>query len=115
MKENKDYLRKRNRSNNHYNKNKNGQKPFSIEFSQPNIDENETPAQSNDIIKIGKHWEGINKIEPKNTSGKIYFYEKENVFLSIVENTLRIFDMIDLKLLKTIKQVIFFKFRTKRM
>lgn len=108
MKENKDYLRKRNRGNNkQFNNKKHGQKPFSIEFNEQNYEENQTQTQSNDMIKIGKHWEGINKIEPKNTAGKIYFYEKENVFLSIVENTLRIFDINDLKLLKTIKQVFF--------
>jgi hypothetical protein len=101
---NKDYLKKRNRNNkNSFNNKKFGQKPFNIEFNTYNYEEVET--NSRDLIKIGKHWEGINKIEPKNTSGKMYYYEKENVFLSIVENTLRILDINDLKLLKTIKQV----------
>jgi hypothetical protein len=101
---NKDYLKKRNRSNKaQYNKKNHGQKEFAIEFNHPNIEEVETKEK--EVMKIGKHWEGINKIEPKNTTGKLYFYEKENVFLSIVENTLRIFDINDLKLLKTIKQV----------
>ena len=110
MNKNKDYLKKRNRSNkNHFNKNKNGQNQFSIEFNQANNEEVAVAMnneKNRDLIKIGKHWEGLNKIEPKNTTGKIYFYEKENVFLSMVENTLRVFDIYTLNLIKTIKQVI---------
>ncbi len=72
MNKNKDYLKKRNRGNKQNFKKKSFKdKDYLIDFKQKEEVMVETEI-NRDLIKIGKHWEGRNKIEPKNTSGKIY-------------------------------------------
>jgi hypothetical protein len=109
-----DYLKKKtNRSN--FKRNNNNKEKFKVrfreqetEYTEENINyekQEEEQGLSKDIVKVGKYWEGKNLIEPKNTKDKITILENENLLISIVEDSLKIFDLNDLSLKTTIKQV----------
>jgi hypothetical protein len=114
----KQFLKKRNRSNNsknlqHFKKNK----KFGIKYSNnPQVNEDimftgdgaEYPSSNadNETTKLGKYWEGQNLIEPKNTFGTLGIFESDQNIFSIVDEKLHILDINDLSIKKVIKQVI---------
>lgn len=106
-----DFLKKRNRSNKKFSKHSsNDGNQYKIEINknteEENINENENvntieKTQTNqELVKIGKYWNGSVLIEPKNTSGKITFDENKGVFFSIVGEGLRIFEIENLSQVK---------------
>jgi hypothetical protein len=105
-----DYLKKK-RSRGNFKKNFGGKK-FKVSFKQEepveditNIIEERDEGISKDLVKIGKYWEGMNLIEPKVTKDKIVVLEQLGCFIAIVDDMLKIFDLNDLSLKRSIKQV----------
>jgi hypothetical protein len=104
MNNKKDYLKKKTNR-----KNFKGKGEFKLNYTQNEefVEEGIPEEQSKELVKIGKHWEGVNLIEPKNTKEKIIVIESLSCFISIVDDCLKVFDINDLSLKKTIKQVLF--------
>src|SRR5690242_1647801 len=93
-KDKQDYLKKkRNR------KSFKGNGKFKVNYTKEQnyeVEETAPEEQSKELVKIGKYWEGVNLIEPKNTKEKIIFQESLGVFISIVDDCLKVFDINDL-------------------
>lgn len=123
MKDNKiDYLKKRNRGGTKNQGMKKDGKNFSVKYNKDEAPANEEFENMNEeiqfipdnedkkimneeLVKIGKFWEGKNLIEPKNTTGKFAFNLKDKTLLSQVENSIHILDIENLSTIKIIKQV----------
>lgn len=110
MEDNKDFIKKRHRSKS----NKKGQNNYTIKYKDiqkkgQNYDEDVTFNKEDEgmhdyeaSLKIGKFWKDKVILDPKNTSGRFAFHDKQ--IFSIVGSKIHVLDQDTLNFIKAIHQ-----------